>query len=85
MAGPPSHLVVTENDDGAVVLNKKSGQYFRLNPLGREIFRRIHDGQSLPTIIEELQAQFPAAREKIPQDVGTLVAGLRRAELVPGR
>jgi Coenzyme PQQ synthesis protein D (PqqD) len=85
MMVPNPQAVLTRDDDGAVVLNKGSGRYFRLNPLGDEVFRRIGDGQGVPAIVAALQERFPQARDRIPADVETLLAHLRRADLVHER
>ncbi|MEV6850726.1 lasso peptide biosynthesis PqqD family chaperone [Actinoplanes sp. NPDC051411] len=78
-------VVLTRNDDGAVLLNKRSGRYYRLNPLGNEVFRLLAEGSGLEDIVADLRARFPDAGERIPDDVRRLVADLRRADLVLDR
>jgi hypothetical protein len=79
------HVTLVRESEAAVLLDKKSGQYFRLNRIGADIVDLLFSGNSPEECVEALQARFPAARKRIPDDVRTLVQQLRAAGIVVDR
>ncbi|MBZ9644373.1 lasso peptide biosynthesis PqqD family chaperone [Streptomyces sp. PSKA30] len=82
MLKPSPDVVLTKNQDAAVLLDKRSGSYYRLNPLAVVVFERISAGRSEDAVVTELQTRFPDDRERIPGDVARLVAALRSAHIL---
>ncbi|MFJ5680999.1 PqqD family peptide modification chaperone [Streptomyces sp. NPDC093097] len=76
--------MLTQDGDAAVLLNKKTGKYFRLNPLGVKVFEMLSSGRSIPSIVSELQEKFPQASDRIPDDIQKLVDDMRTAKVVTG-
>ncbi|SER60972.1 Coenzyme PQQ synthesis protein D (PqqD) [Streptomyces sp. yr375] len=64
---------------GAVLLNKKSGTYFRLNPMAVTVFELLRAGQSPEAIVSALQARHPGAADRIPDDVQKVIATMRNS------
>lgn len=79
---PSPHLVITPGDEGGVVLNKKTGDYFRLNLLGLTVITMINEGQDEGAIVRRLQSQYPESAARIPTDVAKLVGDMVDAKLV---
>ncbi|MFJ2775128.1 PqqD family peptide modification chaperone [Kitasatospora sp. NPDC087315] len=79
------HVTLVRESEAAVLLDKKSGKYFRLNRLGADVFDLLSAGQSPEEITETLRKRFPEARERIPDDVLRLVEQLRAARIVVDR
>ena len=82
MLKPSPHVVLTKSQDAAVLLDKRSGSYYRLNPLAVAVYEGLAAGTSQQAVVEELQARFPDARERIEGDVARLIASLRSARLL---
>lgn len=73
------HVVLTKDEDAAVLLDKKSGQYFRLNPMAVTVFEMLSAGQPTTAVVSALQARYPKAADRIPDDVRKLIATMRSA------
>ena len=43
----PSHVSITDTDDGVVLLQQRTGRYFQLNHTGGRVLRRLLDGGTL--------------------------------------
>jgi hypothetical protein len=73
------HVVLTKDEDAAVLLDKKSGTYFRLNPMAVTVFEMLSAGQSTAAVVSALQARYPKAADRIPDDVEKLITTMRSA------
>jgi hypothetical protein len=73
------HVVLTKDEDAAVLLDKKSGTYFRLNPMAVTVFEMLSAGQSTTAVVSALQARYPKAADRIPDDVEKLITTMRSA------
>lgn len=71
------HVVLTKDEDAAVLLEKKSGTYFRLNPMAVTVFEMLSAGQSTAAVVSALQARYPKAADRIPDDVQKLITTMR--------
>jgi hypothetical protein len=76
------HVLVTETEDGAVLLNERSGQYFQLNPSGWLILRTLLDDADQESAVAALIARYPVEPDRAKADVEELLTVLRRARLV---
>jgi hypothetical protein len=62
--------VVWKNVAGDLVLfDERDGAYHALNAAAASIWRRVADGRAVPAIIDELSAEFGAARDVVSDDV----------------
>lgn len=75
-------VVLTKDEDAAVLLNKKSGTYFRLNPMAVAVFELLSAGRSEADVVTALKDRFPKAADQVPDDVSRLIATMRRAGVV---
>ncbi|MER7188563.1 lasso peptide biosynthesis PqqD family chaperone [Streptomyces flaveolus] len=82
MLKPSPDVVLTKNEDAAVLLDKKSGGYYRLNPMAVAVYESISAGRQETDVVAELQDRFPDAHDRIADDVRRLVTTLRSAGLL---
>lgn len=79
------HVTLTETEDGAVLLNRRSGQYWQLNRSGAVVVRVLLAGGDEDEAAHAVTARYPVDRDRALADVRSLTAELRRARLVgPG-
>jgi PqqD family protein of HPr-rel-A system len=76
------HVLVTETDDGAVLLNERSGQYWQLNRSGWLILQTLLTGASADTAAAALADRYPVSPDRARADVDVLLMTLRNARLV---
>jgi PqqD family protein of HPr-rel-A system len=74
-------VLVTETEDGAVLLNERSGQYWQLNSSGWLILQTLLRDGSPDMAAAALVARYPVEPEQARADVEALLATLRKARL----
>ncbi|MEU8028811.1 lasso peptide biosynthesis PqqD family chaperone [Streptomyces sp. NPDC049099] len=79
---PSPDVVLTKSEDAAVLLDKKSGSYYRMNPLAVAVYESLSAGRAEDAVVAELQTRFPDARDRIPGDVARLITMLRSAGIL---
>lgn len=77
-------VTLTPTDDGAVLLDERSGRYFQLNRTGLRILRSLLDGRTAEEIAADLSGRFPVTTDQAHSDVDRLYESLRTAGLVTG-
>lgn len=75
-------VLVTETEDGAVLLNERNGQYWQLNSSGWLILQTLLRDGDPEKAIAALVARYPVEPEQARADVEALLATLRGARLV---
>lgn len=73
---------LTETDDGMVLLDERSGQYWQLNSSGALTLQRLLEGATPEDAAKTLAARYPISQEQAGGDVTALVESLRAAQLV---
>lgn len=68
--------------DEVVLLEFGKGEYFGLDAVGADIWRRLEAGDDLGTAADHIVAQYEVGREEALRDIVGLVAQLRSHELV---
>ena len=81
MTKTSSHLRMVANEDGAAVLNTKSGSLSALNPTGAYVWRGLERGESVETIAENLARETGMPRETVEHDVREFVEALKKQGL----
>jgi PqqD family protein of HPr-rel-A system len=76
------HVVMTETEDGAVLLNERSGQYWQLNRSGWLILQTLLRDGTPDAAAAALAARYPVEPDQARADVEALLATLRTARLV---
>lgn len=72
----PEGVVAKRVGDEIVIVHLDQGFYYGLDPVGARIWELIESGTAVEEIVETLQAEYDAERERIAADVARLVADL---------
>ncbi|MEU2872764.1 lasso peptide biosynthesis PqqD family chaperone [Streptomyces olivoreticuli] len=72
-------------EDGMVLLDERTGQYWQLNATGAAVLRALLDGFTPEQITDRLTQTRPVDRDRAAADVTALVDELTRAGLVAAR
>jgi hypothetical protein len=68
--------------DEVVLLEFGKGEYFGLDSVGAEIWRRLEAGDHLGAVADHIATEFDVSREEALRDIVDLVTDLRLHELV---
>jgi len=75
----------THDQDGAVLLDIRQGQMFRLNPVGSRILELLKLGYPESRITDEISREFGANRETVKSDLREFLTHLEKHHLLdPG-
>lgn len=72
----------THSQDGAVVLDIRQGQMFRLNLVGSRMLELLKQGRSEPQIADEISRQFAVSRETVEADLREFLSHLEKHHLL---
>jgi PqqD family protein of HPr-rel-A system len=72
----------THSADGAIVLDIRQGQIFRLNPVGSRVLELLKQGHSEQEITTELSRQFNVSPETVAADLEPFLNQLKVQGLV---
>jgi hypothetical protein len=78
----PEHVRSTHNQDGAVVLDIRQGQIFRLNLVGSRMIELLKQGRAEALIAEEISREFGASRELVATDLREFLTHLEKHHLI---
>jgi hypothetical protein len=79
---PAGDIQVRALEQGAVLVDMRSGLCFELNRVGYEIWLLIQDGRSEASICEALAQSYQKTPESVAADVRRLVRELTQHKLV---
>ncbi len=65
-----------------VLLDFGKGEYFGLDAIGAEVWRRLEAGDDLGTVADHISATYEVRRDEALHDIVDLVVQLRSHELV---
>lgn len=77
-----THVTLFESEDGAVLLDLRSGRYWQLNLTGVLVLRTLLDGGDEEQAVAAVAARCPVDPDRARADVRSLVTALRDARLV---
>nr|WP_269810754.1 lasso peptide biosynthesis PqqD family chaperone [Kineosporia rhizophila] len=75
-------MILTETDQGMVLLDERAGRYWQLNSTGATVLQRLKQGASVQEAIDELARSRPEAADRIAVDVRAFVDNLQAAGVV---
>jgi hypothetical protein len=75
----------THSQDGAIVLDIRQGQMFKLNFVGSRILELLKRGATEPAIVDEISRDFDVSRDLAESDVREFINTLKEQGLVEGR
>ena len=77
-----SDVLLSNVDDGAVLLHAKRGVYFGLNPVGSEIWTMLTQGLSSSDCVAQLIASYEIDETTAKQDYEELIMELLEQGLI---
>lgn len=75
-------VVSCDLDGESVLLDLKSSKYFRLNPVGREIWTALGTPQTLEALVAVVTAKFDVEPSRCEDDIKRLLLNLHRSGLI---
>jgi hypothetical protein len=75
-------ILTTEIDSEIVMMDVESGNYYNLDEIGSEIWRRMATPLAVERLCRDLEALYDAPAAVIEQDVLTLLARLEEKRLI---
>jgi hypothetical protein len=78
----PRHVVHTETDYGAVLLDTETGRYWILNPTGALVVRVLLDGGGTAEAVEAVTDGYDVDAATASKDVDTLLTQLQAGRLI---
>jgi hypothetical protein len=76
------HVVHTETEYGAALLNSDSGEYWTLNPSGALVVQILLGGGSTAEAVRAVSESYQVDATVASRDIDTLLADLHMANLV---
>lgn len=76
------HALITELDDGAVLLNLETESYFSLNGVGTDMWHQLTTQATVQAAFEALLAQYEVDPTRLESDLHAFINDLKAAELV---
>ncbi|GAB3898114.1 hypothetical protein GCM10029964_082050 [Kibdelosporangium lantanae] len=76
------HVTIAYTDDGAVLLDERTGGYWQLNATGTGVLRQLLDGRQPAAVADDISTRFGVSAARARADVAKVVADLRSAGLV---
>jgi hypothetical protein len=77
-----SDLLSTELDGESIVMNIQTGQYFGLDDIGTEVWRRLALPTTISSLCRDLEREFDEELSVIEADVIGLMADLLEKRLI---
>jgi hypothetical protein len=78
----PETLSISKIDEELVLLDKNSGKYFGLNPIGSRIFQLLKETGDEERVLAVLRAEYEATEERLRTDLASFVDSLEKQGLV---
>ncbi|MFR9806441.1 lasso peptide biosynthesis PqqD family chaperone [Pseudonocardia sp. RS010] len=75
-------VLLTDTDDGAVLLHQQTGRFWQLNRTGSRLLHRLLEGEAPEVIAADLAARHQVDPGQVTEDVRTVVTQLADAQLV---
>lgn len=82
MIRPAPQLRSIVDQDGAVILDINSDQFFSLNPIGALIWTHLGNGETLDQIKDAIASQTGADLGQVSDDVDEFIADLKGKHLL---
>ncbi len=77
-----SHIVLNEEEQGAVLLDTRGGKYWQINATTVEILRILEDGNSVSEAVDIFASQSDVERERVEKDITDVIRTLVRSRIV---
>ncbi len=81
----PDNVILRDVGDETLLLNIDTEQYFGLNSVGTEMYRRLVSGETLASTLEALASIYSVSMEVLEEDCAELVGNLLNNQLIAVR
>ncbi|MEO0964393.1 MAG: PqqD family protein [Planctomycetota bacterium] len=71
---PAEHAFTEPAGEELVVMHRRSGESFRLNPTAALVWRALDDADSVDDVVEQLAESFDVDRDRATDDVLSLLS-----------
>ncbi len=78
----PEHVSFTVMDNGAVILNIRTGKYLGLNEVGTRMYQALGEHGTADKVIEVLLQEFDVPEDLLREDLWDLLNELEAKSLV---
>lgn len=75
-------VVLTDTDDGAVLLHQGTGEFWQLNRTGGHLLHRLVDGETEADVAADLATRHNVALSTVAADLSTVLDQLLAEKLV---
>ncbi|TMR99099.1 lasso peptide biosynthesis PqqD family chaperone [Nonomuraea basaltis] len=72
----PDHITMTAAENGAVLLNGRTGRYFQINATAHLVLTALLDGATPAEAAEHLAETYPGAADRAQADTTDLITRL---------
>ncbi len=79
------HARWTANNDGALLLDTRSGAIFSVNTIGGLMLKHIAEGHSQDHIVQSLSVQYEVGPDQVAADMAEFFTSLEQKRLVGRR
>jgi len=79
---PSKNIIWKKVDNETVLLNKKNGYYYSLDPIGTEIWAYITKGLTVDGIADKITDRYRTTREKAKKDINSLLRNLKKEKII---
>ena len=76
------NLIISEVKEEAILLNSKTGIYFKTNNVGAFILKLLHENRSFENISKEIIIEYEAPMDRIKIELENFLSKLIEKELV---
>ena len=83
LVSQPTHLRTIVNQDGAVILDIKTGKITTLNTSGGYVWQELGRGEEIEAIAESLAQETGEDAVAVREDVAGFVEALKKQDLLP--
>lgn len=77
-----SHIVLNEEEQGAVLLDTRGGKYWQINATTVEVLRILEDGNTVSEAAGILASRSDVERERVEKDLADVIRTLIRSRIV---
>ena len=78
----PDHVLMTELNGEAVLLNLEQSHYFGLNEIGTDIIRLVQTMDTAEEVIQDISSRYEVEHTVLESDYNSLIAELLEEGLI---
>jgi hypothetical protein len=76
------HVRWTLSETGGILMDRQSGHFYSVSPVGIEAIERISRGEDMSVVIEAISGKYQVTKETVSQDLENFFQNLRTRKLI---